>query len=264
MQNQTTQQVGQILETIPSLPKTKPEPLKSEWLCECGRPVRVVNGRNYPKCEDCWQAQIDQEKILEQKNKHIILRQNRIYKAKMWNCWLSEAIPPLFRKAHLRDLSQKIKDIISKLPPSKGLYLFGSAGTGKSHTMAAIIRKYTLEGKKCKRISWDKLCLLLRQSYGRSGGLTELDILQPYLQCDCLFIEDIGTTVSPGKAESDFALRTLLLLLDERIEQCKPTYITSNKSIEQLRTSFDERITSRIVGSCEILPISGTDKRLKK
>ena len=146
--------------------------------------------------------------------------------------------------------------------PTKGIFLWGGAGVGKSHAMAAIMRRFILAGQSVKRVQWDRLCLEIRSTFGGNG--TELSIIKPYCDCNVLVIEDIGATTSIDKQESDFAIRTLLLILDDRIENCKPTFITSNKSPEQIGKSFDSRIESRIYASCVIQAVSGNDKRRAK
>jgi len=83
------------------------------------------------------------------------------------------------------------------------------------------------------------------------------------LTCDLLVLEDLGTSKSIGVAESDFSLRTVLALIDSRIENCLPTIITTNKSIENLAASFDDRIASRLSGF-KIIKIDGADKRAIK
>ncbi|MHC4639400.1 MAG: hypothetical protein ACYTBV_18140, partial [Planctomycetota bacterium] len=110
-----------------------------------------------------------------------------------------------------------------------------------------------------KRISYESLCLEIRDTY--NTGRSERDLVKRYQDVDKLLIEDVGTTVGMGSQESDFSLRILLLILDYRLEHCKPTFITTNKSVDELGKSFDERVGSRLRGSCQIIPVSGKDKR---
>ena len=65
-----------------------------------------------------------------------------------------------------------------------------------------------------------------------------------------------------GQQESDFSLRTLLVLLDHRIEQNLATFVTTNKTIEDLAWSFDQRVASRLRQACEIVEIRGADRRI--
>ena len=127
--------------------------------------------------------------------------------------------------------------------------------------MAALLRRFIVAGLDVRRVQWDRLCLEVRNTFGGNGS--ELGVLQPYFDCDKLLIEDVGTTVSISGQESDFNLRTLLLILDDRVEHCRPTFITSNKSPGQLGKAFDNRIESRFYASCVIQPVSGKDKRIR-
>jgi DNA replication protein DnaC len=235
--------------------------LKSD-LCACGQPKKFDRGILFPKCEACWAEQARQEKIIAAQQRLESIRQAHKDKAAKLRGRLGRVIPPLFIEAHLRDLSDKLRGIILALPATKGLFLYGPAGVGKSHSMAAIARRYILARQSVGRIQWDRLCLEVRNTFGSNGS--ELRVLEKYTDCDKLLIEDIGTTTSIDKQESDFALRTLLLILDDRIENCKPTFITSNKSPEQIGKSFDSRIESRIYASCVIQAVSGNDKRRAK
>ena len=75
-----------------------------------------------------------------------------------------------------------------------------------------------------------------------------------------LFIEDVGATRGIESKETDFSLRTLLVLLDIRMEHCKPTYISTNKSVENIAKSFDSRIGDRL-RTFTIIKMSGESKR---
>jgi DNA replication protein DnaC/primosomal protein DnaI len=209
----------------------------------------------YPFCETCLTEQAKTEQLER-------IRQAHRDKAASFRGRLERVIPPLFIEAHLRDLSDKLRGIMLNLPTTKGLYLWGGAGVGKSHSMAALMRKFILARLNVKRVQWDRLCLEVRATFGGNGS--EIAVLKKYTDCDKLLIEDIGATTSVNSQESDFALRTLLLILDDRIENCKPTFITSNKSPEQIGKSFDNRIESRIYASCVIQAVSGEDKRRTK
>ncbi len=188
------------------------------------------------------------------------LRASRMAKAARMRHALDIVLPPLFRSARLCDFSSEFRNVLSKRMPFQGLLLWGKPGTGKSHAMAAILRHSVLTGITCRRISYEMLCLSVRSAYRPGSTSTELDIIKPLIEVDYLFIEDLGTTVGGAKAESDFSVRTLLAIVDSRIEQCRPTFVTSNKPLEIIGKSFDDRIESRL-NTFKIIEMSGRDKR---
>ena len=171
---------------------------------------------------------------------------------------------PLYADAKLQDLSDKLQEKIQQLPEDKGLLLWGITGVGKSYAMAALMRHFFVEGFDIVQVSYEMLCLQVRDTFKAGSIKGEIDVINPLLATDKLFIEDVGTTVSIGQQESDFSLRTFLVILDKRLRNCKPTFITTNKNVEELGKSFDPRIASRLQQACEIVHLTGEDRRTKK
>lgn len=168
---------------------------------------------------------------------------------------------PLFRNARLEDLSEALQKEVAQLPDDKGLLLWGKQGVGKSYAMAAIMRKFILEGFDVQQISYEMLCLQIRDTYKSGSTKTELDVIKPLIKADKLFIEDVGATVFREEQEREFSRRTFLVVLDRRLRECKPIFITTNKSVEELGKSFDARIASRLQEICTIIQLSGKDRR---
>ena len=173
---------------------------------------------------------------------------------------LHNTIPPHFRLAHIRHLPPVVRNKLLKLAPRKGGYLYGLCGVGKSYSLCAIARLMLTEGYTVRRVVWERLTLDIRGTY-KSNKQSERDLLQPLIDCDVLIIEDVGTTTSAGGTESDFNLRVLLTILDSRLEGRRPTWLSSNKSVEQLAQTFDDRIGSRLHEHCEIILLEGPDRR---
>jgi len=153
-----------------------------------------------------------------------------------------------------------VRNKLLKLAPRKGGYLYGLCGVGKSYSLCAIARLMLTEGYTVRRVVWERLTLDIRGTY-KSNKQSERDLLQPLIDCDVLIIEDVGTTTSAGGTESDFNLRVLLTILDSRLEGRRPTWLSSNKSVEQLAQTFDDRIGSRLHEHCEIILLEGPDRR---
>ena len=72
-----------------------------------------------------------------------------------------------------------------------------------------------------------------------------------------LFLDDLGT-------EDDHDVSLLVELLCLRHLRKKPTWITSNLNVPELKARYTERVVSRIFDSCELLTLTGADRRLHK
>jgi len=179
-------------------------------------------------------------------------------------CRLDEVIPKRYEHATIENIPEAIRKTFEKLPDDKGLMLWGSPGTGKTYSLCAIARKHFYDGWDVARVTYEMLALQIRKTYQEGSKTTELDIIKPLIEVDRLILEDVGTTISIGQQESDFSLRTFLLLLDQRLEHYRATFVSSNKSIEELGKSFDQRIASRLQEACEVIQLKGQDRRVKK
>jgi len=172
-----------------------------------------------------------------------------------------EIVPERFWPADLNHLPQGLVERIEALPDDRGMFLWGPQGAGKSFAAAAATKRLWAGGYDIAWTPFEELLLKLRDTY-RPGSGSEWEILKPLCAVDVLAVDDLGVTVSADRQESDFSLRTFLVLLDHRLAHCRRTFITSNKAVEDLARSFDARIASRLCEACEIVKISGVDRRI--
>ncbi len=153
---------------------------------------------------------------------------------------------------------QMLKKLLNR-KADQDVFLFGLAGRGKTHIMAALIRDFISKGYECIRISFDDFCCKVRSTMSPVSKQTEWDMMCPLKDVDMLFIDDLGLR---SKQESDFAYGTLYSILNKRQERLLPTFISSNKNLTRIREAFDERIISRLQTAL-IIEITGEDRRVK-
>jgi len=158
-----------------------------------------------------------------------------------------EADMELVLEPYRQDILNSIGDI----------YLWGPVGVGKTYAMAALLKLKLLEGYDCQRINFDDFCCKVRSTMNKASKHTEYDLVNQLVNCDALFIDDVGLR---SKQETDFAYVTLYTILNKRQERLLPTYITTNKSIERLADGFDARIASRLK-SAKVIEMKGSDRR---
>lgn len=163
--------------------------------------------------------------------------------------------------AKIEDLPRSLRSQLIESPETESIYLWGPPGTGKTYAFAAMAKRFVRMGFDVRRETWERLCLRIRDTFNPRATETEWGIVEPYLKADKLILEDIGTTVSTGRQESDFAVRVLLLILDSRSEDCLQTLVTGNKPVTELERSFDARIASRLRQGV-IIAKAGRDRRV--
>lgn len=166
----------------------------------------------------------------------------------------------LYLDAKIEDLAKDVRDKLLGLKYGQDVFMHGLVGVGKTYAMAAVIRQYVYDGYKCERINFDDFCVKVRSTMSPAATKTEWDMIEPLKHIDKLFIDDLGLRSQP---ETQFSYQTFYSLLNKRQERMLPTFISSNKKIEQLGQTFDGRISSRLQTAL-IIEMVGRDRRTIK
>lgn len=170
---------------------------------------------------------------------------------------IHDAVGARYIDATVETIEPDISDKLLSLETGQDVFMFGPVGVGKTWNMAALCRHYIYQGFLCRRINFDDFCVQVRSTMGAASKQTEYELIEPLKQVDKLFIDDLG--LRSGQ-ETNFVYVTLFSILNKRQERMLPTFITTNKNIEQLSRSFDARIASRLSAAL-VIEMTGTDRR---
>ena len=150
--------------------------------------------------------------------------------------------------------------------PTKGIYLHGPYGCGKSYIMACFANKFAESGKKVVFAYYPDLIRQIKSSI-TTGGLEQA--VEALKEADVLFLDDFG-----GETTTSFVRDEVLgAVLQERMENLKLTFMTSNldpvslhnhlaetaKDIDELRAS---RIEERIRVLMEFVELNDSNYRI--
>lgn len=109
----------------------------------------------------------------------------------------------------------------------KGLYLYGSFGSGKTYLVSAMFNELAKEGVKSAIIFWPEYLVNLKSSFGQNDYQEKIDKIK---KVPLLLIDDIGaeTTTSWSRDE------VLCPIVQYRMQENLPTFFTSNLDIDNL------------------------------
>lgn len=146
----------------------------------------------------------------------------------------------------------------SRIQPSAGLLLLGREGTGKTHVAVALLKEVL--GKGYKGLYWNvpEFFLELRRIINGESDKTEAELMDEARRVDLLVLDDLG-----AERSSDFATDRLYVLINGRYENETATIITSNRTLEELRTQLGPRIVSRLCEMCVPIEFPEGDYRMQ-
>ncbi len=137
---------------------------------------------------------------------------------------------------------------------SVSLYFYGRTGLGKTHLSLAIANEAIKKGYNVVYGSvLNFLNKLEREKFGRSDSFETEDIL---IGADLLILDDLGAEFSTAVATS-----ALYNIINSRIARGVPTIISSNLSLEEIKSRYPESVASRIIGTYVVVKFTGNDIR---
>lgn len=154
---------------------------------------------------------------------------------------------------------------------SRGLYVFGPPGTGKTYLMCAIMRAMILDPLQAAlvdvtnyrpqlplMVSTPDLLRSIRATFEGRGSESGAAIFERYSLCHTLMLDDLG-----AEKVTDWTRETLFALIDHRYRYMRKTYVTTNLSHTELVNQIGDRSTSRLVEMCRVVRLSGDDRRMR-
>jgi DNA replication protein DnaC len=149
--------------------------------------------------------------------------------------------------------------IDDNLAAGRGLWFFGSVGTGKT-TLAMLVSRHALEaGHSVAIYSLPRLLAQIRTTFDDDRGNSYVDLLDRLTSVDLLHIDDVG-----AEKTSPWVLEQLYAIVNARYEDERSVIITTNLEREELAEQINDRTVSRLEEMCEVLPLWGADARQQR
>jgi DNA replication protein DnaC len=147
---------------------------------------------------------------------------------------------------------------------SRGLFLEGQPGVGKTHLAVAVL-KHVIQATGARGIFYDirDLLRVIRSTYDPSIRTTELEVLRPVMTADLLVLDDLG-----AEKTSEWVEETMNLIVNTRYNQRRLTIFTSNyedipddTDPNSLLFRIGHRMRSRLHEMCDFVIMDGADYR---
>ena len=214
------------------------------WKPACDHPGRVV------RC-DCWRENLSRRRLgdanIPKRYQHCTLGNFTAY-----NESLERAV------AQARRVADAFPEV------SRGLFLEGQPGVGKTHLAVAVL-KQAIQQTGARGLFYDTrdLLRLIRSTYDPSTRTTELDILRPVMTAELLVLDDLG-----AEKTSEWVDETMNLIVNTRYNERRLTVFTSNypdipddTDPQSLLFRIGARMRSRLHEMCEFVVLDAADYR---
>ncbi len=187
------------------------------------------------------------------------------------------AVPPLYAGATLsrfeahgsaedqaqllkiRDLARQYIEDWPNVPELKELLLFqGSYGSGKGHIAWSIAQALVMgHAAKVRVVKLAAVIRDLREAWRDSDGPSEDARLTRYRELELLVIDEVSRHAFYGKEVKQH----LYDIIDDRIEQHRPTILTTNEDQDGIAEILGGALWSRLNGVGGLVPFPAVDWR---
>jgi DNA replication protein DnaC len=142
---------------------------------------------------------------------------------------------------------------------ARSLLFTGGTGLGKTFLSACVARTVADSGFS---VVYDTAVQLFRDFEAAKFGSADQDgdrLTKKYLECDLLIVDDLGTEMT-----TQFTVSALYTVVNSRLMDRRPTIISTNLSMDEMRRRYTPQIVSRLEGAYTGLLFFGDDIRLLK
>ena len=202
------------------------------------------------------------EILYEQSNiKEVLTKENfSTFSFSHYDNTTKDPITSMTALENMHDVVKTCREYIDNFKTDyKSLYLYGPTGVGKTFLTNCIAKELIEDSSSVIYVSAIRLFEILANStFKKNDNADGKDLADNILDCDLLIIDDLGTEMV-----NSFTASALFNCINERHLRRKSVIISTNLSLAELRSTYSERVFSRITSNYTLLKIYGDDLRMK-
>ncbi len=137
-----------------------------------------------------------------------------------------------------------------------GILLYGSKGTGKSFYASCLVNAMEEKRKSSAIVSTASIMSTMQSSWDKQ------EIIDALCKLQLLALDDLG-----AERDTSYSAELMYSVIDARYRSRKPTVVTTNISLEDMKTETDlwrSRIYDRIIEMCPITILMAGESRRGK
>jgi DNA replication protein DnaC len=156
----------------------------------------------------------------------------------------------------VQSAAQKLTEIASG-ERSRGLFMLGPPGRGKTHLSVATLRAALDNGRLAGFSNLAELVSRIQSTYGYDDSAeTKAGIIRSVAEHDLIVIDDFGKEHRSPDVES-----IVYQLIDAAYRGKRTLVCSTNLPVKDFRSRYDGAVLSRLNGMCEKVMVMGEDRR---
>lgn len=161
--------------------------------------------------------------------------------------------PPRYENADIKNLPKGLQDAIESIKekPGKGIFIYGNAGTGKTYAIYAMSMHYDIKVENWVEVLED---IKTRMTYNQAVG----DLIDSITAEKKLAIDDVG-----AEKQTEYSQEKFYMIVNRMYNKMHRLFISTNLTLPEFQEKYGERLFSRVAEMCEIVELTGEDKRLQ-
>ncbi|MFQ9933255.1 MAG: ATP-binding protein [Lachnospiraceae bacterium] len=232
-----------------------PQYLKPRYVCEICKDTGYVGNE---KCR-CLRSRMTELLYLRSNLKEVLEKENfDTFNIDLYSESFVDKVMGVSAYDNIKEVLKRCRAFTYDFPERfENLFIYGDTGVGKTFLTNCIAKEIMDKSYSVIYVSAIRMFEILSDRQFGKGESDGKESREDFRDCDLLIIDDLGTELV-----NTFTSSSLFNCINERLLMRKPVIISTNLSINNVKSIYSERIFSRIASNYTMLKVFGEDLRI--